>query len=424
MKLPIYLFGCLFALFLLASCHNERLHITEKNKTEALLQFESARNHEAENDIRNALIYYWDALSLLDQVCDTIETAEVNLHLGDLLFRYGMYEKAVHHHRESFTLLNGRSDSDKVAEIAKRLYVDYTLLNQPDTASYYLDITGSLTGIAHQAEAKRTMQEHLNRIGTRALTDSIACVYDREMLWNLENRYKQEKIISARQKAQTEYYIRLSVLLALACVFLIVILILYMKKKKEESLRKEQFAWFDAIVRTNKEKLDEYQTRLLSEQSQIEDLKNEIRQNAASLRSQQELCDELRYFESKQDELIQKEKQLRRRDEQLLSADSMQAVLLINQLKSKPVYYPVFKESERKLLEEFADLLYDGFSGSFAGGQILSEREQSLCCLIRLGFTTAQLSIIYGISPGSVTKARFRLKKKLEEANIALELTA
>ena len=50
---------------------------------------------------------------------------------------------------------------------------------------------------------------------------------------------------------------------------------------------------------------------------------------------------------------------------------------------------------------------------------LLQEKEQHLrdreiCYLVRLGFTTSQLAVFYGISPGAVTKANFRIQQKLQ----------
>ena len=67
---------------------------------------------------------------------------------------------------------------------------------------------------------------------------------------------------------------------------------------------------------------------------------------------------------------------------------------------------PVSSEEDWQVLIGFMDILYDGYSQTIRKIKGLTGRDRELCYLMRLGFTTGQMAIFYGISPGSVTKAQ------------------
>lgn len=110
---------------------------------------------------------------------------------------------------------------------------------------------------------------------------------------------------------------------------------------------------------------------------------------------------------------------MKSREEQLLSDESIVAVSLINRMKSSPVYMPVKSSEEWTCLFAFSEKLYPGFVESLESVEGLTLRDKEISCLTKLGFTTGQLAVFYGISPGSVTKAKFRIQKKIEASHIS-----
>ena len=97
----------------------------------------------------------------------------------------------------------------------------------------------------------------------------------------------------------------------------------------------------------------------------------------------------------------------------IMNALRVCAVALINRMKSTPSYMPVKTDDEWNILFSFAETLYPGFNRSLQSASGLTMRDKEISCLVRLGFSTGQLAVFYGISPGSVTKAKFRIQKKL-----------
>lgn len=394
------------------SCTNEPCRVQE-----AKAVFEQGRQFEAENDIQNALIHYWNALDLFDTQKDTLQKVAVFEHLGDLLFRYGLYEKAVLHHREGYTLLQKVNDTERLSVLTRKLSLDYALLNQQDTSRYFLDLTNQLTLQNTDFQAVLFEMEQIHLLKNQALSDSICTVYQKEQLINLESKYHAEKERYLQEKARTERLFYISLFLCVVIILLILLGIIYYLKKKEERKRNEQFAWFNRIVKENKEKLDQSHQELICSSSQIEELREKLRQIQLSVQSTSLLKKELDYYILQQNEIREKEEQLKMRNEQLLSSASTQAVLLINQMKYKPAYNPIKTKQEWSILIHFMDLLFDDYSSKINALEGLTDRDREICYLLKLGFTTGQLAIFYGISPGSVTKAKFRLKKKIEADN-------
>ena len=417
MKLPLILFTHFFILFLCASCHPTQLR-QDNSQAEALILFEKGKQYEFDKDVRNALISYWAALDLLDTRQDTIQKAEVYIQLGDLLFKYGLYEKAVEHHRESYTLMKDLDQKEQLVQITQRLSIDYTLLNQPDTASYFLDLTNQLAIQMALPEVPSLLALSSDQIRDKIQSDSISSVYDREQLLNLETKYKREKEQYLREKARNRQLIVLLAFIITTGIFLFLLFIFYRKKKQAEQLREQQFAWFNTLVNTNKEQIKEYQRELFGSNTQINELRHQLAQANISLEETNRLKEELRFYMLQQEKIQTEERTLRLRDELLLSAESTQAVLIINRMKQKPTYNPIKSPKEWQILIDFINVLYDNYSQIVLNLEGLTDRDREICFLIKLGFSTGQLAIFYGISPGSLTKAKFRIRKKLDGGNI------
>ena len=254
MKFPVlFLLLNIFLTFFYSCTNYSQDQFKDNNIATAQIKFETGKISDEKNDLKNALINYWDALTLFSDMGDSINKAEVNTHLGDLLFRFGLYEKAVIHHRESFYLLSEMSDCDKnkLADITKRLCIDYSLLNDQDTALYFLDLTNSYTGTQTLYNEIISFSSAENIFSDKRVADSIASVYEKEKIRDLESRYKFEKELYLKQKAETDKFIRLSIFAIITGILLLIIFIFYRRKKHEEALRNRQFAWFNSIVSEN-----------------------------------------------------------------------------------------------------------------------------------------------------------------------------
>lgn len=376
---------------------------------------QEGKRYEQKEDIRQALVCYWSCLDLLSEKGDSLQRGEILNRVGDLLCRYGLYEKAIENHRESYALAERMGDKKLLYETTRRLCEDYALIGLADTARYFHTLCNRIA-----EECCYPLLSHFNpsRTGLAAihpeLSDSIGTIYEREQLLSWESKYKLQKEQLQKEKARNEALIRTMGYLSFVIVLLILLSLFYYLKKKEEKRREEQYRWFTGILEENRCRLEEYQAELFSNSARIGELQQALDENRDTCQINAELRQELAYYTAREADIRRNEKMLRIREEKLLSESSTKAVILLNRMKSRPQYLPLQAVEDKQALFEFIDILYDGYASDVQSVSSLTERDRELCCLMRLGFSTAQLSVFYGISPGSVTKAKYRIREKME----------
>ena len=103
MKILPYLFFLLWTITI-TSCAPQESSSGKNTATQVHQLLQDGKRFEQENKVKQALICYWDALDLLGEERDTVLKANTYNQLGDLLFRYGLYEKAVENHRKGYNL--------------------------------------------------------------------------------------------------------------------------------------------------------------------------------------------------------------------------------------------------------------------------------------------------------------------------------
>lgn len=398
----------------ICSCSDNDGRLPEENRRYVLRLLDEGGRFEKQEKVRQALVCYWDALDLLTAKQDTLLRANVYNRLGDLLFKYGLYEKAVENHREGYTLARHLADKQLLFETTRRLSLDYALLNQADTAHYFLDLYNRMAAESSLPILKPFAGKQLEHLVLQTKADSIGTIYEREQLLNWENKYKQQKSLLMQERARTETLVRIVAFLSVVCLLLVLLFVMYGLKKREQKRRREQWVWFNRILSDNKARLAGYQEELFNNRQHIRELQTTLEQSHASLQENESLHEELQYYMAREKEIREKEKALRLREKQMLSESSMKAVTLLDRMKNQPSYLPVRTPEEWQILTDFMDLLYDNYSRRIVAIKGMTGRDRELCYLMRLGFTTGQLAIFYGISPGSVTKAKYRIQRKLE----------
>lgn len=413
MKNLLYLLIILFITGLTA-CSGYHKHPSEHIKQQVYSLWEEGRRHEKEERIKDALICYWNALDLLQTEQDSILKARTYNRLGDLLFSYGLYEKAVENHREGYNLAQRLTNQTLLCETTRKLTLDYTLLNQNDTAQYFLELSNRIARENNLPALLLPDEKELKHITSSLKADSIGDLYDREQLLNWEARYKHQKAQLQAEQLTNRKLQQLSVFLGTVLILLSLLFFMYRKKKEEERKREKQLLWFKRILEDNRSKLEEYQTELFTNHRRIEELQQSLHDNRVSSEENRSLREELNYYLQQENRMKMQEEELRKREKALLSDESAEVVALLNRMKNSPTYQPIQNKTEWELLENFTEILYPGYAGELAQARELTERDIELCYLVKLGFTTRQLAIFYGISPGSITKAKFRLQKKLD----------
>ena len=379
MKHIVYFIFTFIVCCIIASCNAVDSNISD----DTLVWFEKAKYYESEGDAANAMICYLNALDNLKERQDTVLKVSAYTRLGDFHFRYGMYEKAVENHRKGYNIALRMKDDKLICESAGKLGLDYLMLNQKDTARYFIE---RYHAIAFENKLQNVFKDDyglcsmkvkesdLNSVVKSVRADSLGTLVDREKLMSLEADFNHEKALLREENTRKNNMINIATGLFLFGAFSALSFFFYRGRKKAEIN-------LDNIIKENN------------------DMKG--------------------YYDCRENYLCEQEKQLRIKEELLLSGTNVGAVALINKMKSSPSYMPVNTADEWNSLFMFADSLFPGFSVSLDAVDELTERDKEISCLVKLGFTTGQLAIFYGISPGSVTKAKFRIQKKIEVSRMS-----
>ena len=103
---------------------------------------------------------------------------------------------------------------------------------------------------------------------------------------------------------------------------------------------------------------------------------------------------------------------------QVLSSALVEGDEVVEQLRRRPRF---LTDADWEYLQKLADRVYDNFTGRFSQHfPQLTPAHRQLCLLIRLRFSNAQIAAFTAVSPSSVSQQKFRLKKRLMEADEAL----
>ena len=120
-------------------------------------------------------------------------------------------------------------------------------------------------------------------------------------------------------------------------------------------------------------------------------------------------------------DLLKKEgERARHLDERLqaLSAVLVDGDKFVQQLRARPRF---LLEDDWEYLQKLADRVYDDFTARLAlHFPQLTFAHRQLCLLIRLRFSNAQIAALTAVSTSSVSQQKFRLKKRMMEADEAL----
>lgn len=368
-----FIFSCI-----VASCNSTNKDISNK----AILKLEKARFYEYQGDTQNAMICYLDVLDILSEKQDTVLKVNAYTKLGDFHFKYGMYEKAVENHRKGYNIALRIKDEKLIGESAVKLGLDYLLLNQKDTAQYFFvkyhqkyynkDIS-NIIDYTYLSNIIDKDDKSLNTLIMTIKADTLGNLQEREKLIRMEDEFIQERALLKKENIKKQNMMNAATGLLLFSTFTSISFYLYRERKKAEV----------GLNRVLKEKTE-----------------REI------------------YLSDKEEILQKQENELKKKKEQLLSDNNIGAIVLINRMRATPSYKPVTSYEDWDKLLKFTDSLYPGFLTQLDSVNDLTCRDKEISCLVKLGFTTGQLAVFYGISPGSITKAKFRIQKKLEAGSV------
>lgn len=329
-------------------------------------------------------------------------------------------------------------------QLASLIGANYLSLNQQDSAFFYLNKALNTDNLY----TKKTIYESLYKLGEnpkyqrylKMYCDSLVYYNDSIMILDkgkeiiaYKEKYNNEKLISDKQrleldKANVTYWWMCTIVIML----LLIIVLIYVYWHKRIVMRKKEKELSNLALQLHKkelevEKNDSYIAELQSqhEQSckkeelyieQVEMLNNLKKENARLCFEKDILHEKIASYSISSHELsnvkILSDKLLllEKREKELCSLLLTQ-IPLLRKLHLKPIY---LNDVALRDICQITDNIFQNFTQRLLNDvSILSEHEMILCCLIKLRFSIAEISVFLNIVPASVSRSKLRIKNKI-----------
>lgn len=331
---------------------------------------------------------------------------------------------------------------------------NYLMLSQYDSAYLYLNkalntdnvyakkaIYNSLYELADTPEYRKYLKSYCDSL--LFYTDSVMSLDKGKEIIAYKEKYDHQKLITEQQRLKLEkadaqrmmFIITICLIVAIA-----VVAYLYQKRlvRKETTIRKQSEQLQDYMLQ-----LHEYETQLMQNNRYMEELKEQLsgqEMNSEELHEYREQIDSLQVensrlsekinslqyhindYSSKLDKARREADKFRNLSEEILYLKQRERVLtdyvvdndrLVKELREK---CRVLETGEWETLEQMCESTYSNFVSRLQGVcPTLTKQELHLCMLIKLRFSNAQMSEIFGVNTTSVSQKKFRLKKHLSD---------
>lgn len=321
---------------------------------------------------------------------------------------------------------------------------NYYLLEKLDSAYIYLNKALNTGNIYTKASA----YEYLYKLANNPMyhqylktycdsllfyNDSIIRIDKGKEIIAYKEKFNNEKLLSEKQrlkieKANVTYWWMFTIVI----VLLLVILLIYVYVRKRIAMhKKEEELTILALQLHSKEleveKNDSYILELQSqyEQStkkeefyieQIEILNNLQQENKRLLEEKNMLQEKMASYSISSHELSNvkllsdKLLLLEKREKELCSL-LLSQIPFLRKLHLKPIY---LNDTELNDICKIADNIFQNFTQRLSNDvSVLSEHEIILCCLIKLRFSIAEISVFFNITSASVSRSKLRIKNKI-----------
>ena len=394
----------------------------------------------------------------LSKAIDTYhKCSELTLELGLENYYYDIQS-------EIALVYKNKGDIEKSLEIIKSFPIkyqpalltgkNYYLLGQQDSAYIFLNKALNTYNIYTKASA----YEYLYKLGDTPkyrkylktycdsllfYNDSIIAIDKGKEIIAYKEKYDHQRLITEQQRLKLEkadaqrmmFIITICLIVAIA-----VVAYLYQKRlvRKETTIRKQSEQLQDYMLQ-----LHEYETQLMQNNRYMEELKEQLsgqEMNSEELHEYREQIDSLQVensrlsekinslqhhindYSSKLDKARREADKFRNLSEENLYLKQRERVLadyvvdndrLVKELREK---CRVLETGEWETLEQMCESTYSNFVSRLQGVcPTLTKQELHLCMLIKLRFSNAQMSEIFGVNTTSVSQKKFRLKKHLSD---------
>ena len=331
---------------------------------------------------------------------------------------------------------------------------NYLMLSQYDSAYLYLNkalntdnvyakkaIYNSLYELADTPEYRKYLKSYCDSL--LFYTDSVMSLDKGKEIIAYKEKYDHQRLITEQQRLKLEKADAQRMMFIITICLIVVIAIvayLYQKRlvRKETTIRKQSEQLQDYMLL-----LHEYETRLMQNNRYMEELREQLsgqEMNSEELHEYREQIDSLQVensrlsekinslqhhindYSSKLDKARREADKFRNLSEENLYLRQRERVLtdylvdtdrLVKELREK---CRVLEAGEWETLEQMCESTYSNFVSRLQGVcPTLTKQELHLCMLIKLRFSNAQMSEIFGVNTTSISQKKFRLKKHLSD---------
>ena len=273
--------------------------------------------------------------------------------------------------------------------------------------------------------------------------DSIIALDKGKEIIAYKEKYDHQKLITEQQRLKLEKAdVQRMLFIITICLIVVIAIVAYLYQRrlvrKETTIRKQSEQLQDYMLQ-----LHEYETQLMQNNHYMEELKEQLsgqEMNSEELHEYREQIDSLQVessrlsekinslqhhindYSSKLDKARREADKYRNLSEENLYLKQRERVLtdyvvdndrLVKELREK---CRVLEAGEWETLEQMCESTYSNFVSRLQGVcPTLTKQELHLCMLIKLRFSNAQMSEIFGVNTTSVSQKKFRLKKHLSD---------
>ena len=306
----------------------------------------------------NAIKYFQTAIKYEKKI-STVD--HYYFSLGDIYLQIGQFEKA----KEAFE--KGINSKQVFTQSGAYNYLSVLEKKRGDYAKalYYKEISDSLLYIAQDETS-------------------------RNLILNIQRKGEKNKLIAEKKQIEQDKQIQLYFLLSV--ILLIIILsgsfFLLLKKIYRKRFRKNL-----RIIKENEQTIKNYMFRL-----------EELNQKTKST---------MKDDKEKFGKLNQKILLLTNENRAIRENICVNAVFLLDQLKKGTLIVGRMSKEEKSQIFEYIDLLFGNFMSRLKAEYELTENNMMLAALLKIGFTSKELMIVFDCEMNSVFKMKQRLKDRL-----------
>lgn len=357
-------------------------------------------------DYNAAMVYFNKALKQYEHAGEKIQHIEVLNNIGDIYRKTGHYKEALAYSLKAILISKQNNELYQLSSAYRDLAKTYNLLQQNDSAFYYLD----------------SSRKYLLDIYSRESSMQMAFLQAQN-----DVRKKNSEIEKLNNAQRFNTVISISVIVIILLLVVIGFIVLNRQKLKirnERALHQQQKQIFDAQnqlmdagLKASALEEEKLKSELIAEQLEKEKLDAELKHKALEetvLKEQIEV--KTKELSTNALHVIQKNQlleQLKKQIELLVEDDKRdqkkqlkQLLSLINQNFNNESYWEEFKNTFEQIHQSFFEELKKSCPD-------LSSSELRLVCLLKMNMSSNDIATMLGISTDSLRVARYRLRKKL-----------